>query len=142
MVDSGATSTSVWVVIEGKVQESRSQTINVGGWHVSQCLQQALDCDVITVSSLDMSAIKQKCRLSLNLSREHSVSETLHVKSQSDQNHQKFDVAEVTMSSELFIAPEMMYASLDLPARVAEATRDLADHVLKECFSNILITGD
>ena len=50
-------------------------------------------------------------------------------------------MTEITMSSELFLAPEMMYASLDLPERVAEATRDLPDHVLKECFSNILITG-
>ena len=33
------------------------------------------------------------------------------------------------------------YYFLDLPERVAAATRDLPDHVLKECFSNILITG-
>ena len=41
VVDSGATSTSVWVVIDGKVDDLRSHTINVGGWHLSQCLQQA-----------------------------------------------------------------------------------------------------
>ena len=39
------------------------------------------------------------------------------------------------------MGPEMMYSSLDLPARVAEATRDLPDSVLKDCFSNIFITG-
>jgi hypothetical protein len=50
-------------------------------------------------------------------------------------------MTEITMSSELFLAPEMMYTSLDLPERVAEATKDLPDPVLKECFSNILITG-
>ena len=53
----------------------------------------------------------------------------------------KLDQLEVTFSSELFLAPEMMYTSLDLPARVAEATRDLPDHILKDCFSNIFITG-
>ena len=92
-----------------------------------------------------MSAVKQKCRLSLNLPREHSVSETLHVKSQraEDSYHaQKLEMTEISLSSELFLAPEMMFASLDLPARVAEATQDLPDHLLKECFSNILVTGN
>ena len=116
-----------------------------------------------TVSSLDTSAVKQKCRLSLNLNRENSdycrasmpsssssnattassassMSETLHIKSQRD-SHRKLEMTEVTLSSELFLAPEMMYASLDLPGMVVECTRDLPDHVLKECFSNILITG-
>lgn len=104
----------------------------------------------VTVSSLDMSAVKQKCRLSLNLSRELSVSETLPVKSQRHHgsgardhyHHSKFEMTDITLSSELFLAPEMMYASLDLPARLAEVTRDLPDHLLKECFSNIIITGN
>ena len=147
VVDSGATSTSIWVVIDGKVDDFRSNTINVGGWHLSQCLKQSIehkiDCD-ITASSLDVSAVKQRCRLSLNLSREHAVAETFSVKSQSDHNRPydgKLDQLEVTFSSELFIGPEMMYSSLDLPSRVAEVTRDLPDHILKDCFSNIFITG-
>ncbi len=40
-----------------------------------------------------------------------------------------------------FQAPEMMYASLDLPGMVQEATKDLPDHLVKDCFSNILVTG-
>ena len=48
VVDSGATNTSVWVVIDGKVEESRSQSINVGGWHLSQCLKQALDTSAVS----------------------------------------------------------------------------------------------
>ena len=39
---SGATSTSVWVVIDGKVDETKTETVNVGGWHVSQFLKQAV----------------------------------------------------------------------------------------------------
>jgi hypothetical protein len=35
----------------------------------------------------------------------------------------------------------MMYASLELPAMVQEATRDLPDYLIKDCFSHILITG-
>ena len=107
-----------------------------------------------TVSSLDTSTVKSKCRLSLNLNRESSdycrpstssntsstLSETLHIKSQRD-SHRKLELTEVTLSSELFLAPEMMYASLDLPGMVVECTKDLPDYVLKECFSNILLTG-
>jgi hypothetical protein len=108
------------------------------------------------VSSLDTEAVKQKCRLSLNLSREGSDyhqrsgavasgggparTETLHIKSQRD-NHRRLEINEVTLSSELYLAPEMMYASLDLPGMVNEATKDLPDELLKECFSHILITG-
>ena len=47
VIDSGATSTSVSVVINGRIEDTRSQSINVGGWHVSQCLRQALDCNVV-----------------------------------------------------------------------------------------------
>ena len=42
VVDSGALTTSVWVVIDGKVDETKTQTMNIGGWHVSQFLKQAL----------------------------------------------------------------------------------------------------
>ena len=42
VVDSGALSTSVWVVVDGKVDEGKTQTMNVGGWHLSQFLKQAL----------------------------------------------------------------------------------------------------
>ena len=34
-----------------------------------------------------------------------------------------------------------MYASLGLPVMVKEATKDLSQHLIKDCFSNILITG-
>ena len=43
--------------------------------------------------------------------------------------------------SELYLAPEMMYASLGLPVMVKEATKDLPQQLIKDCFSNILITG-
>ena len=48
---------------------------------------------------------------------------------------------EVTLSTELFYAPEMMYQSLDLPAMIKEASRDLEADYVKEVFSNILVTG-
>ena len=69
-----------------------------------------------------------------------STSETLHIKSQRDSNR-RLEMTEVQFSSELFMAPEMMYCSLELPSMVEECTKELPDHILKECFSNILITG-
>ncbi len=101
-----------------------------------------------TISSLDTSAVKEKCRLSFNFSREglhgganaQHKSETLYIRSQRD-NQKKLETTEISLSSELYVAPEMMYASLDLPGMVNEATKDLPDYLLKDCFSNILITG-
>ena len=50
-------------------------------------------------------------------------------------------MTEVQFSSELFMAPEMMYCSLELPSMIEECTKELPDPILKECFSNILLTG-
>jgi len=168
VVDSGATSTSVWVVVDGKVDESKTQTVSVGGWHVSHFLKQAMtwkdkkEAVGATVSSLDTSQVKQKCRLSLNLARENDMvhqGHSLHIRGQPPPHHTssshrhsgggggggggggRLEQLEVTLSSELYLAPEMMYASLDLPAMVNEATKDLERHLVKDCFSNILITG-
>ena len=143
------------------------RTIAVGGWHVSQFLKQALtwkehkDASIATISSLDASNVKQKCRLSLNLSREeHRASgprtETLHVKSQrgrgplrgrghymgyQGEGRLEYEYTEVNLSSELYLAPEMMYASLDLAGMIVEATKDLPSQFLKDCFSHILVQG-
>ena len=162
VVDSGATSTAVWVVLEGRVDPARTRTAPVGGWHVSQFLSQALawkereEGVVATPSSLDTNTVKQKCRLSLNLSREeHRAApprtETLHVRSQrgggrggqhrAGVGSGPAEYTEINLSSELFLAPEMMYASLDLAGMILEATRDLPPHNLKDCFSHILIQG-
>ena len=134
---------------------------------MSQFLKQALtwkdhkDASVATISSLDASNVKQKCRLSLNLNREeHRASgprtETLHVKSQRGRGpmrgrgqymaHQsdgrlEYEYTEVNLSSELYLAPEMMYASLDLAGMIVEATKDLPSQFLKDCFSHILVQG-
>lgn len=161
VVDSGATSTSVWVVLEGRVDPNRTRTVPVGGWHVSQFLKQALtwqehrEAAGATVSSLDSSSVKQKCRLSLHLGREEARSralapETLHVRSQGRGRGRGsggpvrdggLEFTEINLSHELYLAPEMMYASLDLPSLVVEATKDLPTHFVKDCFANILVQG-
>ena len=156
VVDSGATNTAVYVVLDGRVDTERTRTASVGGWHVSQFLKQALSCRDhkeagATASCLDASQVKQRCRLSLNLSREEhraSRTETLHVKSMRGRGHwrgggqeARLEYTEVSLSSELYLAPEMMYASLDLVNMIVEATQDLPPHYIKDCFSHILIQG-
>ena len=164
VVDSGATSTSVWVVMDGKVDTTRTRTVPVGGWHVSQFLKQALtwkehkEAAATTISSLDSRSVKQQCRLSLHLGREEARSrsmlpETLHVRSHRGRGRGVYygagghrdggaqEFTEVNLSHELYLAPEMMYASLDLAGLVVEATKDLPSHLLKDCFSNILVQG-
>ncbi len=51
-------------------------------------------------------------------------------------------IVQVTLSSELYLAPEMMYATLELPGMVKEAIRDMPDHLIKDCLSRVLVTGN
>ena len=53
----------------------------------------------------------------------------------------RLEYTEVNLSSELFLAPEMMYASLDLVGMIVDAAQDLPSQYLKDCFSHILIQG-
>lgn len=168
VIDSGATSTSVWVVIEGAVDTARTQTIPVGGWHVSNYLKQSLawkdlkESAALSVSSLDLSSVKAKCRLPLSLARETQQEyrgippaggggrcETLAVKTERSggrygvaRAEQQQQVTEVSVSrGSLYLAPEMMYSSLELPARLTQALRDLPNHTLKDCLTHILVQG-
>ena len=53
----------------------------------------------------------------------------------------RLEYTEVNLSSELYLAPEMMYASLDLVGMIVDAAQDLPAQYLKDCFSHILIQG-
>jgi actin-related protein len=129
-VDSGAMNTYVWVVLDGKVDEERTQSASVGGWDVSEYLKKALtwkgnqDAMGATVSSLDTSTVKEKCRLSLNLAREsdprhQSRTETLHIKSQKDTAHQsRLELTEVTLSSELYLGESHVQRNSRLLTRI------------------------
>ena len=136
---------------------------------MSEFLKQALswketkETNSATTSSLDASHVKQRCRLSLNISREEQHNrtprtETLHVKSmrgggrgggysgggyvKSTASEARMEYTEINLSSELYLAPEMMYASLDLVGMVVEATQDLPPQYVKDCFSHILVQGN
>ena len=54
----------------------------------------------------------------------------------------EYEYTELNLSSELYLAPEMMYASLDLAGMIMEATKDLPSQFLKDCFSHILVQGN
>lgn len=75
VVDSGALSTTVAVVIGGRVMPQRWRLLPVGGWHVAHHLKQAIywqpkEYHQIPTSYLDILAIKERCRLSYNIKNE------------------------------------------------------------------------
>lgn len=75
VVDSGALSTTVAVVIGGRVIPQRWRLLPVGGWHVAYHLKQAMhwylkECYHIPISYLDTLSIKERCRLSYNIKNE------------------------------------------------------------------------
>lgn len=75
VVDSGALSTTVAVVIGGRVIPQRWRLLPIGGWHVAYHLKQAMkwylnECYQIPISYLDTLTIKEKCRLSYNIKNE------------------------------------------------------------------------
>lgn len=75
VVDSGALSTTVAVVIGGRVIPQRWRLLPVGGWHVAYHLKQAMHwylkgCYHIPISYLDTLPIKERCRLSYNIKNE------------------------------------------------------------------------
>lgn len=47
----------------------------------------------------------------------------------------------VSLGSELYIAPEMMYISLGLPEVIKEVTSGLPEDIMHDCLSHILLTG-
>lgn len=47
----------------------------------------------------------------------------------------------VSLGSELYIAPEMMYISLGLPEVIKEVTSGLSEDTMHDCLSHILLTG-
>lgn len=75
VVDSGALSTTVAVVIGGRVMPQRWRLVPVGGWHVAYHLKQAMywqpkEYHQIPISYLDILAVKERCRLSYNIKNE------------------------------------------------------------------------
>lgn len=75
VIDSGALSTTVAIVIDGRVVPKRWRLIPVGGWHVAYYLKQAMNWQPkefpeIPISYLDYPTVKERCRLSLDIGKE------------------------------------------------------------------------
>lgn len=47
----------------------------------------------------------------------------------------------VSLGSESYIAPEMMYISLGLPEVIKDVTSGLSEDIMHDCLSHILLTG-
>lgn len=75
VVDSGALSTTVAVVIGGRIIPKRWRLLPVGGWHVAYHLKEAMHWQLkeeyeIPISYLDKVEVKERCRLSYNIKNE------------------------------------------------------------------------
>lgn len=75
VVDSGALSTTVAVIVNGRVMPCRWRLLPIGGWNVACNLKDAIkrqrkECDQIIVTNLDTMAVKEKCRLRYNAEEE------------------------------------------------------------------------
>ncbi|XP_046491430.1 actin-related protein 2-like [Neodiprion pinetum] len=149
VVDSGALSTTVAVVIGGRVMPDRWRLLPVGGYHVAHHLKQAMhwqpkEYHQIPVSYLDTMAVKERCRLSYNIENEErkrgpTRREHINLRVDSYADYKQF--WRVSLGSELYIAPEMMYVSLGLPEVIKEVTMGLSEELTQDCLSHILLTG-
>ncbi|XP_015584746.1 actin-related protein 6 [Cephus cinctus] len=149
VIDSGALSTTVAVVIGGRVMPDRWKLLPVGGWHVAHHLKQAMhwqpkEYHQIPVSYLDTMAVKERCRLSYNIEHEEkkrgpTKREHINLRVDSYADYKQF--WRVSLGSELYIAPEMMYISLGLPQVIKEVTSGLSKELMHDCLSHILLTG-
>ncbi|XP_014223846.1 uncharacterized protein LOC106650389 [Trichogramma pretiosum] len=159
VIDSGALSTSVAVIINNRVVPSCWKIIPVGGWHVAYYLKQAMnwqpkECQEIPISYLDSPTVKERCRLLLDMQdgEFHNRYDKFSKGGQSKPDKVDIDIRvdtyanckrdwRVTLGSELYTAPELMYVSMNLPEAVKEVTKGLPEIVKKECLSHILLTG-
>lgn len=96
VVDSGALSTTVAVVIDGRVMPQRWRLIPVGGWHVAYYLKQAMnwqpkECE-IPISYLDYPTVKERCRLSLDIRKEEFTSKPDRLYKGSQSKAEKVDI--------------------------------------------------
>lgn len=162
VVDSGALSTTVAVVINGRVMPQRWKLLPIGGWHVAYHLKQAMhrkrkEYHQIPLLCLDSLAVKEKCRLSYNIKNEkreggQKIEEYINLKVNGYTELKKFEhitskeqiepiYQKVSLGSELYIAPEMMYVSLGLPKVIKEVTSGLSEDTMHDCLSHIMLTG-
>ncbi|XP_076245173.1 actin-related protein 6-like isoform X2 [Calliopsis andreniformis] len=149
VVDSGALKTTVAVVIGGRVIPKRWRLLPVGGWHVAYHLKQAMHWQLkeeneIPISYLDKVEVKKKCRLSYNIKNEEKPGEQKfreQINVPADWHAAERQFWRVSLGSELYIAPEMMYINLGLPQVIKDITSGLSEELLYDCLSNILLTG-
>ncbi|XP_011305130.1 uncharacterized protein [Fopius arisanus] len=149
VVDSGALSTTVAVIIGGRVMPHRWKLLPVGGWHVAYHLKQAMhwqpkEYHQIPISHLDTMAVKERCRLSYNIENEEMKRGPVkrqHINLRVDSYADYKQFWKVSLGPELYIAPEMMYISLGLPQIIKDVTAGLSEDLMHDCLSHILLTG-
>lgn len=150
VVDSGALSTTVAVVIGGRVIARRWKVVPVGGWHVAYHLKQAMDWQSkeyhrIPISYLDERTVKTKCRLFFDQSYQRlqgtNYKKRVYLPPYTYTSLDESSYLRVDFGLEIFNAPLMMYVSLDLPQVIKEVTTGLSEEIMHDCLSHILLTG-
>ncbi|XP_067124832.1 actin, cytoplasmic-like [Centruroides vittatus] len=145
VVDSGASNTVVSVIVNNDVLFERTQHCQVGGTSISNYLAQVIKLkgflNTVNAASLDDKRVKASCFLSYNIAAEEKrkVTKKQNIFVRCTRNSQ---LQKLEMGSELYLAPEIMYAEMNLPNMIKQAISGLDENVAKEALSHLLLTGN
>lgn len=145
VIDSGASNTVVSLIVNNNVQFERIQHCQVGGMSITNNLAEVIKLkgflDNVSLTSLDASRVKLSCFLSYNIAaeekRETSRKQKIFVRCTRNSQLQKLE-----MGSELYLAPEIMYAEMNLPNMIKKVISGLDENLAKEALSHLLLTGN
>lgn len=147
VIDSGARNTVISVILEGVVQNHTVQHCPVGGTEIAQYLADAIKLsglkNDVYVPSLDSDRVKSRCFLALNprLEEKRGSATKRKVFVRCMKEGPGPHLEEIRLGSELYLAPELMYAAMDLTNRIKLAVSGFDTAVVKEIFSHIILTG-
>lgn len=145
VVDSGLSNTVVTLVVDGAV--GKAQHCPVGGLAVSKHLAESMKLNGerrnVSLSSLDSSSVKASCHLSYNIAAEDrrrtTAKRDIFVRYKSARGSPILE--KHSLGPELYLAPELMYASLGLPAMIKDLLEGLHPSVVRDVLAHVLLTG-
>nr|CAD7201189.1 unnamed protein product [Timema douglasi] len=152
VVDSGAFSTTVAIVINNQVTPGMWQEVPVGGWHLAQHLKEAMAKDVkypdnkkVPVFVLDSFVVKRECCLnptgdkSVPAARKRRENMIVHMDSSCGRHISTWSLS---LGRERVDATETMFAIMNLPQVIKELVEILPEEIMAACLGNIICTGD
>uniref|UniRef100_A0A2R5LFN8 Putative actin-like protein 13e n=1 Tax=Ornithodoros turicata TaxID=34597 RepID=A0A2R5LFN8_9ACAR len=145
VVDSGLSNTVVTLVVNGAA--GKAQHCPVGGLAVSKHLADSMKINgehrYVSLSSLDSSSVKASCRLAYNITHEErckvAAKRDIFVRYKSTKGSPILE--KHSLGPELYLAPELMYASLGLPDMIKSLLEGLHPGVVRDLLGHVLLTG-